>query len=50
MGNMETAKLAMETLSPGLMVDAVVLDEDAYTNAATSMQQSNTSQALANGD
>eukprot|EP00775_Hariotina_reticulata_P007625 gene7625-7827_t len=34
MGNMETAKLAMETLR-GLMVDAVFLDEDAYTNAAT---------------
>lgn len=33
-GNVETAKLALDTLR-GLIADAVFLDEDAYTNAAT---------------
>lgn len=33
-GNLQTAKLALETLR-GLIMDAVFLDEDAYTNAAT---------------
>lgn len=33
-GNVETAKLALETLR-GLIADAVFLDEDAYTNAST---------------
>lgn len=33
-GNLETAKLALETLR-GLIMDAVFLDEDAYTNAGT---------------
>lgn len=34
LGNVETAKLALDTLR-GLIADAVFLDEDAYTNAAT---------------
>lgn len=34
LGNLESAKLALETLR-GLIMDAVFLDEDAYTNAAT---------------
>lgn len=33
-GNVETAKLALDTLR-GLIADAVFLDEDAYANAAT---------------
>lgn len=34
LGNLESAKLALDTLR-GLIMDAVFLDEDAYTNAAT---------------
>ena len=33
-GNVENAKLALSALQ-GLIADAVVLDEEAYTNAAT---------------
>lgn len=36
-GNIETAKLALDALR-GLIADAVFLDEDAYTNAATLQQ------------
>jgi hypothetical protein len=34
LGNMESAAVALDTFR-GLMADAVFLDEDAYTNAAT---------------
>eukprot|EP00879_Flechtneria_rotunda_P008600 GHRR01009012.1.p2 GENE.GHRR01009012.1~~GHRR01009012.1.p2 ORF type:complete len:180 (+),score=60.03 GHRR01009012.1:239-778(+) len=34
LGNVETAKLALDTLR-GLLMDAVFLDEDAYTTAST---------------
>lgn len=34
LGNLESTKLALDTLR-GLIMDAVFLDEDAYTNAAT---------------
>lgn len=37
LGNVENAKLALDALQ-GLVADAVFLDEEAYTNAATLQQ------------